>query len=174
MGRCPGRSLQPDSRAGRGSPALSSASARSRHTWPAGSRRLGTFPSLEGPAGGLSPWDPRGLEAWFREGRWQEPWTQARGPRPKRSRLRPGPAAAAPCAACSAASCWRWAVAPALGTRRPGPDPSPSQDTAMAMGRGALRARIPPRPEAPGRSARPDPSPSSPPATRRGPQERRA
>lgn len=50
-GRCPGRALRPDSRAGRGGPALGSASARFPHTWPAGSRLPGAFPSLEGPVG---------------------------------------------------------------------------------------------------------------------------
>lgn len=144
---------------GAGQPALSSASARSRHTWPAGSRRLGTFPSLERAAGGSSAWGPRGLEAWFREGRRQEPWTQARGPagegppapRPRRRRSLRRP---------FGRFCWRWEVAPAPGTLRPGPDPSPSQGHGDGDGRGV--GPIPPRPEAPGRSARPDSQPQLP------------
>lgn len=173
-GAAPGRIVRPDSRAGRGGPAFGPASARSRHTWPAGSLRPGACPGLEGPVSG---WSAPGSGTPLGEACRREPWSRAQGPQQERGRPRPGPAAAAaaPCAACSVASCWRWAAVPVPRTRHPGPSRVPAMATATV--KGALPAPHPglqPLPRAPARSARPDPSPSSPPATGRGRPARRA
>lgn len=150
-GRCPGRSPQPDSRAGR-QPRLSSASARSRHTWPAGSSAPGHLPSLKGlPA--ASSGVPGGWRLVLGGGAGRSQTQAGRG-------AAGSPAPPLPCAACSAASL-------ALGSRsRPGDchrarPPAPVR-TRRWRREGALRARIPPRPEAPGRSARLRPQPQLP------------